>query len=458
MFVVLAAVLQGLMAAYWIGGLKPRLWAEAESNARALAQAQAQALADALSPRGEEIDRVQIERTIDRILLPKASGRQVPFIVGVELELDYDVVEAVAGELDLSQGDVGCRSCFMTPVPLYSRVNRELLGIARLYGSDHFFERLKANVRGRMIWVSCVVLVLLVLSWWVVAILLRPLSALAASLEDWDVQEPRALAHLGGRPSEEIRMVKDALDDLLGKIREHTAAQEGLIRQLEAKNAELERYTYTVSHDLKGPLITIKGFLGLVCKSAEAGDLEQFHADVTIIGDAADQMNRLLDELLELSRIDHVIHPPEEVSLSVLAQEAADHLSGAIGERAIEIRIAEDLPTVRGDRIRLLQLFQILIENAVKFMGDQPEPRIEIGCRRDEEEPVCYVRDNGMGIDPRYHKRIFGLFDQLDQKSAGTGIGLTLLTRIVDVHLGRIWVESDGPGKGSCFYFTLPGL
>ena len=99
---------------------------------------------------------------------------------------------------------------------------------------------------------------------------------------------------------------------------------------------------------------------------------------------------------------------------------------------------------------------QNLIDNAVKYMGDQPHPRIEVGARQDADETVCYVRDNGMGIDLRHHERVFTVFHKLDTDSEGTGIGLALVKRIVENRGGRIWVESEGEGKGTTFCFTLP--
>ena len=103
----------------------------------------------------------------------------------------------------------------------------------------------------------------------------------------------------------------------------------------------------------------------------------------------------------------------------------------------------------------MLEVYQNLIDNAVKFMGEQPEPRVEIGVEQKKSEVVYFVRDNGIGIEPRYHEKIFGLFNRLDHDGEGTGIGLALVKRIVEVHGGRIWVESVGPGQGSTFYFTL---
>jgi signal transduction histidine kinase len=112
---------------------------------------------------------------------------------------------------------------------------------------------------------------------------------------------------------------------------------------------------------------------------------------------------------------------------------------------------------VYGDRPRLLEVWQNLIDNAAKFMGDQPDPQIEIGRVGNAEDgsPIFFVRDNGIGIDPKFKDRIFGLFDKLDPRSEGTGIGLALIKRIIEFHGGRIWIESE-PGKGSTFYFTLP--
>jgi signal transduction histidine kinase len=228
-----------------------------------------------------------------------------------------------------------------------------------------------------------------------------------------------------------------------------------LIQQLEARNTELERFTYTVSHDLKSPLITIKGFLGMLKRDVSSGNQQRVEDDLQRIGGAADKMAALMEDLLELSRIGRVANPFEEVPFSELVRDALELIAGRITERGVEVDIASDLPVIYGDRHRLIQVLQNLIDNAVKFMGDEPQPRIQIEVRRNGRENTFVIRDNGIGIDPRYHDKVFGLFDKLSSKTEGTGIGLALVQRIIEVHEGKIWVESEGLGHGCAFCFTL---
>ncbi len=236
------------------------------------------------------------------------------------------------------------------------------------------------------------------------------------------------------------------------------AERAAVIRELEEKNAELERFTYTVSHDLKSPLVTIRGFVGLLEQDVERGERERMTKDIERIKAATGTMSRLLDDLLELSRVGHLVNPAEEIDMSELAREAVDQVAGRIAEHGGRIEIEPELPRVVGDRTRLLEVLQNLIDNAIKFSADRPDPRIEIGQRRDGDERVIFVRDNGIGVDARYHDKIFELFQRLDLGIDGTGIGLTLVKRIVDVYGGRVWVESEGAGHGSTFCFTLKDL
>jgi GAF domain-containing protein len=234
------------------------------------------------------------------------------------------------------------------------------------------------------------------------------------------------------------------------------AQREQLMAELEARHAEMERFTYTVSHDLKSPLITIRGFLGLLEQDVLGGDLERMKTDMHYIQGATATMQHLLDELLELAQIGHVANPLTEVPLSELAREAVTLVGGQLVARGVQVHIRPHLPVVRGDRPRLLAVLQNLVDNAIKFMGTQPAPRIEIGARQEREQTICYVQDNGVGIEPQYHEKVFGLFERLEVSSGGTGMGLALVKRILEVHGGRIWVESAGQGHGSTFCFILP--
>ena len=172
------------------------------------------------------------------------------------------------------------------------------------------------------------------------------------------------------------------------------AEREALIKQLKEKNTELENFTYTVSHDLKAPLITISGFLDYLEEDALEGNIERLKKDIQRISDATSKMQRMLDELLELSRIGRMMNPPEDVPFGKIVQEALDNVKGRLGEGRIKVKIGSDLPFVHGDQLRLVEVVQNLVDNAAKFMGNQPEPTIEIGLMKRGNESVFFVRDN----------------------------------------------------------------
>lgn len=244
---------------------------------------------------------------------------------------------------------------------------------------------------------------------------------------------------------------------LFANLQQELRERQLIDSELEKRNAELERLAYTLSHEMKSPLITIRGFIGYIRADIHIGDQNRLDRDIQRITEAADRMLRLINELIDLMTIGRINRVHNDISLRGLVDEAVELNHEGIAQKNIAMDITDNLPNVRGDRKLLLEVFQSLIENSVKFMGEQPMPCIEIGQRGGKDlAPTFYVRDNGIGIDSRFADRVFNIFEKLDVQSEGTGVGLAIVKRIIEVHGGKIWVESEGPGKGSTFFFTLP--
>ena len=225
--------------------------------------------------------------------------------------------------------------------------------------------------------------------------------------------------------------------------------------ELSRKNAEMERFIYTVSHDLRTPLISISGLLGFLKQDAEKGDLKQLDSDLHIVGETISKMDGLLLDTLELSRVGRIVNPPEDVPFGDIVEDALSQTREKIKSKIVKVTVAVDLPIVHVDRMRIAEVLINLIENSIKYMGSQDRPEIEIGRKIDENKTVFFVRDSGIGIDPSQHDKVFELFYKIDKKSEGTGAGLAIVKRIIEVHGGHIWIESE-LGKGCTISFTLP--
>jgi len=224
---------------------------------------------------------------------------------------------------------------------------------------------------------------------------------------------------------------------------------------LRKKNLEFEQFTHTVTHDMKSPLVTIKTFIGYLEQDLASGDRQRLQQDLDFIRSAAGKMERQLYELLELSRVGRVVNTTVAIRYQDLVDEALAAVAGSLTERGVTVTQGDEQIILYGDRPRLSEVWQNLIENAVKYLGSQQAPRIDIGMELRDGDRVFYVRDNGIGIEPALAEQVFDLFEKLDPDSSGSGLGLALVRRIVEVHGGHIWVESRGAGEGSTFCFTF---
>jgi len=151
-----------------------------------------------------------------------------------------------------------------------------------------------------------------------------------------------------------------------------------------------------------------------------------------------------------------IASPSEAVPMTPLFLEVVELLAGRIAERNVIVEIEPDLPSAYGNRLRIFEAVQTLIDNAVKFMGDQASPKITAGTNQIDGRTVFFIKDNGIGIDSENFDKIFQLFERIESQQEGTGVGLAIVKRIFEMHRGSIWVESAGSGMGSCFYFTIP--
>ncbi|MCR4300773.1 MAG: transporter substrate-binding domain-containing protein, partial [Sulfuricaulis sp.] len=231
--------------------------------------------------------------------------------------------------------------------------------------------------------------------------------------------------------------------------------REKLVVELTARNAEMESFVYTISHDLKAPLITIDGFANLLAKDLERNDRERGRESIGEIRKATVGMQHLIEDLLMLSRTGQIQGEPEDVDLNTLLKDIQARCASHIEREHATVRIDSPLPRLHVDRARFGEVLQNLLDNAVKFHREKTAPEVKIGAEQNNGECRLYVHDNGIGIEKRYQDKIFGLFQRLDTNREGTGVGLTIARRIVEQLGGRLWVESE-PGRGSTFWISFP--
>lgn len=298
-------------------------------------------------------------------------------------------------------------------------------------------------------------------SWVAHRTLIRPIEGLSdLALQIAETQDYRL--RTGLHRTDEVGSLAQGLDHLLERItleldsRDANARdREQLICELKMRNSELDQFAHSVAHDLRNPLVTIQVFGDRLSEDFALGKTERAQSDLGRILKAAKRMSRLLEDLLELSQISRAVLRSRPVNLNTLLHDLIDQLRNNPEAPEFQITVDKSPTWILADPSRIRRVFLNLLENALKFSSGQPS--IEIGFRTDETIIQCHVRDQGLGIDARYHQRIFNLFECLaPEKGGGTGIGLTLAQRITEAHGGRIWVESEGLGHGATFFVTLP--
>ena len=227
------------------------------------------------------------------------------------------------------------------------------------------------------------------------------------------------------------------------------------MRKLERSNDELAQFAYVSSHDLQEPLRAIVGFLQLLESryNDKLDDKGRQYIERSV--KAGHRMQRLISDLLTLSRVNSKKKAFEISDLNEILVKVLDRLAVPIQEKKAKITF-DHLPHLLVDLTQIYDLFLNLISNAIKY-NEQSKPVVEIGCKEKKDDYCFHVKDNGIGIDPKFHDRIFIVFQRLHgrQEYSGTGVGLTLCKKIVERHGGRIWVESEKE-KGATFFFTLP--
>jgi len=259
-----------------------------------------------------------------------------------------------------------------------------------------------------------------------------------------------------------MQMILLAIEDITERKRaerelKQAEALKQAVEALELSNRDLEQFAYVASHDLQEPLRMVASFTQLLAKRYQGKldkDADEFIAYIVA---GAERMQVLINDLLTYSRVDTRGESFEPIDSEAAFDQAIANLRVAIEEG--EAVITHDpLPPLIADDLQIVQLFQNLLHNAIKFHGKEP-PRVHVSAKQENNEWVFSVRDNGIGIAPEYFDRIFVIFRRLHSREEypGTGTGLAICKKIVERHGGRIWVESE-PSKGSTFYFTIPTI
>ncbi len=267
----------------------------------------------------------------------------------------------------------------------------------------------------------------------------------------------QALSGFGEYPETTANLLASAATALLLRfVNRERALATRLEELVQERTAELESFTYSVSHDLRTPLRAIDGYTQLLQKEHAAPLDDEGRRLLRLVSENTRKMGALIDDLLTLSRLGRREMERARVDLEALAHETFSDLRETHEDVHPNLSFeVQPLPPVYGDRSMLQHALTNLLSNALKFTRAEPAPRIEVGAESIEGEPTFFVRDNGMGFDAQYADKLFGVFERLHDDVEGTGVGLAIVERIVERHGGTVWAEG-APGVGTTIYFTLP--
>ncbi len=262
-----------------------------------------------------------------------------------------------------------------------------------------------------------------------------------------------------GELADAFNRMADNLVEAKANVEQKKEELEEQKRLLEEANKELDSFVYTASHDLRAPLRGISSFASFLQEDYKDKLDKEGQDYLREIREGANRMNELIEDLLTLSRISRIRNPYEDVNINELVDSILKRIEYDIQASNVDLKVQPDMPIVRCDRIKMGEVFLNLINNAIKFSSknNKENPKVEVGYIDEDKFYKFYVKDNGIGIDPKYRDQIFGIFKRLHnaKEYEGTGAGLSIVKRVVDDHGGSIWVESE-LGKGATFYFTIP--
>ena len=323
----------------------------------------------------------------------------------------------------------------------------------------------KAAVTNALVLLPCILLGSGIILWLMVWLVVRPvtdLTRITRRVAQGDLSPQAAvisrdeLGELAAAFNAMTRKVKESHDLLETRIQERTSELSSANAALEKSNRELDDFTYIVSHDLKEPLRSIDAFSRFAFEECGPQLGEEGKGYLKRVRANAGQMQKLIEDLLEISRLSRKPNELERVDLNKMLEDVRLRFEYILSENRVKLTVANEMPTLTCDRVRLAEVFANLISNAIKY-NDKPECHIEIRNRLTGAYYEFSVKDNGPGIEPKYFEKIFKIFQRLGKKEEqeGTGVGLTIVKKIVELHKGKVWVESE-MGKGTAFLFTIP--